>query len=181
MKRTLIRRYNGLRKRSNSLRNKAWTACSMYIRTRDAILTTNTIDYVMCFTCGVYRPIKRMHAGHFIDGRHNATLFDEFNIHAQCPMCNYYEHGNQRIYRKRMIDKYGTNFVDALEERSRHTKTFYGFEYDEMIKRFNRLTKEMKETGKLPEEVKKALQCDMRGDSERTFTTPNISQSSGGR
>ena len=87
---------------------------SPYIRMRDK---------GVCFTCGVKKDIREMHAGHFIpQGSYSDTMFDETNIHCQCPHCNMFKSGNLTEYTIRMIDKYGRKHVDSLRKRGKQVK-----------------------------------------------------------
>lgn len=63
---------------------KAWTAFSLYIRTRDCLKATGTPNLGICVTCGKQCDIKQLQAGHFIGGRTNSVLFVEDNCFAQC-------------------------------------------------------------------------------------------------
>ena len=97
---------------------KAWPAFSIYIRTRDALKTTGTLDEALCVTCDRRYPIKKvggLQAGHFIQGRHPSVLFDERNCHAQCYGCNVMKKGNMVKYYKFMLKEYGQEAIDELE------------------------------------------------------------------
>lgn len=65
-----------------------------------------------------------MHAGHFISRRHNATLFDEMNVHAQCAGCNTFRNGQPHIYAAKLIQKYGEKEFQNLVRRSLIVKKF---------------------------------------------------------
>jgi hypothetical protein len=99
----------------SSLKRTAWTLFSRYIRTRDCLRTTGSTDRGVCCTCGVEYDFKELQAGHFEQGRHNATLFDKRNVHAQCSGCNLFKHGNLRRYEKFMVATYGQGVVDELD------------------------------------------------------------------
>jgi len=97
---------------------KAWSAFSIFIRTRDAFKTTGTLDKALCVTCERRYPIKKiggLQAGHFIQGRHPSVLFDERNCHAQCYGCNVMKKGNMVKYYKFMLKNYGQEVIDELE------------------------------------------------------------------
>lgn len=90
----------------------AWKWFSKYIRLRDCMKTTGTQTHCLCITCGSRQPFEKIHAGHFIDGRGNAVLFDESLVYGQCNKCNTYLHGNHGKYMLKMIDTYGREWVD---------------------------------------------------------------------
>ena len=92
----------------------AWTAFSRYIRTRDCIKTTGSVEKGKCFTCENIYPFEQLQAGHFLDGRMNGILFDEQCVHAQCYACNVMKHGNKVLYTLKMQEVYGQEVVDRL-------------------------------------------------------------------
>ena len=98
---------------------------SPYIRQRD-----NGI----CFTCGVRKNWKDMHAGHFIPrGSYSDTMFDEINIHCQCPKCNTFKHGNLGEYTLNMINEYGIEKVQELRKRGFQVKRWKSKELEDLI------------------------------------------------
>ena len=97
---------------------KAWPMFSKFIRTRDALKTTGTLDEALCVTCGRRYPLNKvggLQAGHFVQGRHPSVLFDERNCHAQCYGCNVMKKGNMVKYYKFMLKTYGQEVIDELE------------------------------------------------------------------
>jgi len=95
-------------------KKKAWEVFSKYIRTRDALRTTGTLDEALCVTCNRRYPIKQLQAGHFIPGRHNSILFDEKNCHAQCYGCNVMKKGSTVQYWIFMEKMYGRKAINRL-------------------------------------------------------------------
>lgn len=100
---------------------KAWSAFSLYIRTRDAIRTTGGIEDCTCCTCGAIKKRRGtagdgIQAGHWpaINNRSNAVLFVEQGIHGQCYQCNVLKYGNPPAYDKFMLDTYGTEVMEKL-------------------------------------------------------------------
>ena len=77
-----------------------------------------------------------MHAGHYISRRHNATLFDERNVHAQCMNCNLWGYGNMGVYTQKLLEKYGSKIIDDLVKKSRTIKQFTRTELEEIIKKY---------------------------------------------
>lgn len=74
-----------------------------------------------------------MHAGHFISRRHNATLFSEMNVHAQCLYCNLWDYGNSGVYAQNLIRDYGQEAFDNLVKESRKIKQFTVKELEQKI------------------------------------------------
>ncbi len=142
-------------------KDKAWTACSKYIRLRDAQLW-NRANYqditgiqpkllpVKCCTCPRIQIWPRMDAGHFIprgSRGQSGVYFDERNIHAQCAECNSYKEGNTLVYLEYMTEKYGHPVVDELRALDLMVKSYgsvelMGYElmykkmYKELLKEF---------------------------------------------
>ena len=114
-------------KRTNTVskaKKRTWEVFSKFIRMRDCLLSTKMIDWGKCFTCGKEFSIKNLQAGHFIQGRHNAILFNEGNCHAQCYRCNVLLHGALVDYTIRMVDKYGITKVTELKVLDKQIKQF---------------------------------------------------------
>jgi hypothetical protein len=97
---------------------------SKYIRLRDCLRTTGTLEYCNCITCSRLIAFKEAQAGHFVDCRHSPTLFDETNVHAQCARCNVYLDGEILKYRREIIRLYGEGYDVQLEEKAIETKKF---------------------------------------------------------
>ena len=71
-----------------------------------------------CFTCGVLKEYKMLHAGHYIRASAGlSTYFDEKNVHAQCYACNIWRDGNSDEYALRLQKKYGTDILNELNIR----------------------------------------------------------------
>ena len=102
-------------------KKRAWTACSRYIRQKYADYN----GYASCVTCGVTKHWKDLDAGHFISkSRGNSIYFEEENIHPQCAGCNRFHEGNKHQYTLYMIDMYGREKVEELEQLAR-TRVHY--------------------------------------------------------
>jgi hypothetical protein len=65
-----------------------------------------------------------LQAGHFIPGRHNANLFSEKGVHAQCYNCNVNLKSNPFEYRRQIIKLYGEGYDEVLEKESQQIKKF---------------------------------------------------------
>lgn len=99
------------RKKTN-INKTAWRWFSLFIRARDCLEQTGSLDGGCCVTCGMYYPFKQLQAGHCIDGRHDSILFDEQLVNIQCSHCNKSVGygglgGNYAKYHIWYIQKYG--------------------------------------------------------------------------
>lgn len=111
-----------------------WKLVSLFVRKSAA----NEWGMVSCVTCGRVNHYKKMQAGHFIPGRHNATLFDIRGIHPQCYACNMLLGGNSRKYEVWMKEHYGTKVIKELDKLndSPELKKFTEVELLGMIEEF---------------------------------------------
>ena len=128
-------------KKKPNLKKLAWKTFSEYIRTRDCLKTTKSRDWGVCITCGKTFPFKKLQAGHFIPGRHNANLFSERFVNAQCWQCNAPaflggKNGNALAYRKAMIRMYGENAEELAEKEANQTIQYKDCDYKEIRKKF---------------------------------------------
>lgn len=101
------------------LKKKVWKWFSWYIRLRDCLKTTNTLHHGLCYTCGRDYPLTKLQAGHFLAGRSGSVLFQEEQVHAQCMVCNVWNHGDFPTYQEKMRSEYGTEKVEQMI-RDRH-------------------------------------------------------------
>lgn len=113
-------------------KKKAWGWFSKYIRARDCILTTGNIEYGFCFTCGRTKSFKELQAGHFVDSRCNAILFEEDGVHAQCKQCNLFKSGAKDAYTPKMVSLYGQERVDELYALKHTTKEYSVEDYESL-------------------------------------------------
>ncbi len=132
----------------STLKKRAWYAFSKFIRTRDCLMTTGTLERGRCFTCGVEKPFKELQAGHYRPGRHYGNLFSEEGTHAQCIRCNLWLGGKPLEYRQALIDLYGKGYDEVLEKEAREIKKYtpqdltnlaeyYKIEVEKLIKESN--------------------------------------------
>jgi len=75
-----------------------------------------------------------LQGGHFIPGRHNANLFNERGVHAQCYNCNVNLKGNTLNYRRAIIKLYGEGADEEIEKEVAVIKKFTVDELEELIK-----------------------------------------------
>jgi len=120
---------------------------SDYIRLRDCLRTTGSPDYGNCITCTKLTPRKLLQAGHFVDCRHNATLFDETNVHAQCARCNVYLDGEILKYRREIIRLYDEGHDVRLEEKAVEVKQFTVSELEGMKEYYTQKIEELLKQG----------------------------------
>ena len=114
-----------------TLKTKLWALTSEYIRRKYA----DEYGYVSCVTCGVTRLWNDgIQAGHFIPKVQGLSIyFEEENIHPQCMPCNVFKGGNYRAYTLFMIDTYGREKIEELEELAKVPLKISIPEYEEMI------------------------------------------------
>ena len=124
---------------------KCWAAFSRYIRTRDCLATTGTLDEGECVSCGKRHPFGKVHAGHFIPGRRNSILFDERGCHLQCYACNIHLHGNSVLYFKRMQKMHGDSVIDDLLRLNGVSVKFSVEDLDRMTADYEARTKALEE------------------------------------
>ena len=89
--------------------------------------------WVECITCGQWKPIKQMQAGHFVSRRVNSLRFNEINVNSQCPGCNVFKYGEQYLYSKALDMKYGNGTAEELMSRRFETHKFTTTELEEII------------------------------------------------
>lgn len=123
----------GKRQSLSCLKKKCWIIFSKYIRMRDCLKTTGCTSFGLCVTCKKRYHLKLLQAGHFIAGRHNANLFSEKGVHAQCYTCNLVLKGNTLEYRRQIIKLYGEGADLELERESRQVRKFAPQELRDLI------------------------------------------------
>lgn len=104
------------------LKEQANTLFSRAIRYRDGE-KRHGIWYSQCITCGTWKPMAIMHAGHFQSRRYPATRWNDENVNAQCASCNMFGAGEQYLYALAIDIKYGTGTAKKLYNLA-HTKNF---------------------------------------------------------
>ena len=123
----------------------AWGAFAKYIKLRDALRTTGSSEYCECFTCNYSGPIGKFDAGHFIPGRHNANLFSERGVRAQCKSCNGFHGGRPLEYRRQIIELYGEGADLELEEEARKIVKYSKADFIEIRDKYREKIKEYEE------------------------------------
>jgi hypothetical protein len=111
-------------------KQRAWDAFSRYIRLRDCLKTTGTIDKGRCITCGRIFSFNELQAGHFISGRTNSVLFSERGVNAQCKSCNRFHYGRPLEYQDAMIKMYGEDEVLKMRQMAKIPISYRKSDYD---------------------------------------------------
>jgi len=97
---------------------------SKFIRLRDCISSTRTVEHARCVTCGDLKEFKSMDCGHFVPGRTDALLYDEHNARAQCQACNRFRQGQWVEFERALLDRYGPEEVDRLKRLKNNVATY---------------------------------------------------------
>ncbi len=118
--------------RSKRAKNRAWNLFSLYIRLRAA----DDDGYVECVTCGTKRHYKKMQAGHFIDGRKNAVLFDERIVYPQCYRCNVALNGNKVAYTLFMLKKHTRAEIAGFEALKNEIRRYKAEDYEDIADKY---------------------------------------------
>lgn len=135
-------------KSTSYYKNRAWNMFSKYIRTRDCLATTGTIERGRCVTCGKIFDFRDLQAGHCIPGRYKSILFDEELVNAQCRGCNYFGGGKYADYTLWFIKKYGEKYWEEKVELSHQKVKYTKVDYQEIYEKYkNKLEKLLNEKG----------------------------------
>ena len=126
-----------------TLKKYVWDTFSLFIRLRDCLETTGSLEYGKCITCGNVVPIKSTDAGHFVSRRFNSTLFDETNSHLQCRHCNRYNAGAAIEYRRQIIKLYGEGYDVQLKAKAEKLKKFTADELRGLLDYYKQKVKEL--------------------------------------
>lgn len=124
-------------------KDKAWKSFSKYIRARDCIRFTGHIDEGMCVTCWRRYPFKELQAGHFVDGRGNAVLFDERVVYTQCYGCNIGKKGNYVEYFVFMEKEWGREKIDEFRALKAETVPYKEFHFLEIKEKYDQKYKDL--------------------------------------
>ena len=115
-------------------KKRAVYAFQKWVRNRGRIGNLNR-----CVTCGRLYPISGrgvIQAGHFIVGRHNATLFDPRNCFPQCYGCNIGKKGNVVKFYKFMLLNFGQDVINDLERLDNTTVKYEVKDYLDIEKKY---------------------------------------------
>ena len=129
-------------------KKRAWASFSLFIRTRDSLKTTGSLDNCVCVTCGRTYPrlgVGCIQAGHFVSGRTNAVLFDERGVNGQCYGCNSNmgRKGAGLDYWVWMETNHGRPVIDELMKNRHLSQKITALEYDEIAELYKQKTKDL--------------------------------------
>lgn len=95
-----------------------------WIRMRD--------DKQPCISCGIEQT-DLWDGGHYKKAEiYSGVIFDENNCHKQCRKCNRFLNGNELNYRQGLIQRYGIDFADKIEQKANETRN-HKFTKEELI------------------------------------------------
>lgn len=128
-------------------KEEAWKQFSIYIRTRDCLRFSGDPTQGICVTCKREYPFKQLQAGHFIQGRGNAVLFDERIVYTQCVGCNgnppFGKGGNYVEYFRFMLDEWGLEKIDEFRNLKYDTKIYKIPDFLELRDLFKQKTEDL--------------------------------------
>ena len=117
---------------------EAKKAFQKWIRMRD--------DKQPCISCGIQQT-DLWDGGHYKKAEiYSGVIFDENNCHKQCRKCNRFLNGNELNYRQGLIQRYGIEYADQIEQKANETRN-YKFSKAELIAKklkYDILIKEIK-------------------------------------
>lgn len=114
---------------------------SEYIRLRDVDET----GYGKCISSGKIIHWKDADAGHYINRAHMSTRYCEKNVHLQSRFDNRFREGNMIGYTRGLIKKYGPGVIDELEVLKHQESHLSDFDYEVLIKHYQKEVKRLKE------------------------------------
>lgn len=101
--------------------------------------------HARCITCNKPYEIKHMDCGHCISRKYLPTRWYEKNCAAQCKSCNLFNQGEQHEFMLKLVEKYGQGEVDKLLIKKYNTFKVSNFEFELLIKIYEKKYKELKE------------------------------------
>ena len=119
----MAKKYNKSPKYAKTPKEKAWKAMSEYIRVKNCLETTGLAFVGHCYTCRRRFHINYLEAGHCFGGRRNARIVDVMIIKPQCAYCNRIRNGEPKIFKNRLAQKYGQEWVDKRRARGMRVVT----------------------------------------------------------
>lgn len=114
---------------------------SEFIRLRDA----DSNGMVGCISCMKIDHWENVDCGHFVNRGHMSTRYNEKNCNAQCRKCNRFDEGNSIGYTRGLIRKYGTQVIDELEILKHQESHLSDFDYEVLIKHYQKEVKRLRE------------------------------------
>jgi Bacteriophage Lambda NinG protein len=113
--------------------NKTDKWFSIFIRLRDS----DDNGYVKCVTCGKIYSWRNVDCGHYVKRNHQGARFNEKNCAGQCKYCNYVLQGNDVVFSKVIIERYGQQTHDLLKSAERGSKKRSQLELDLLAKEYH--------------------------------------------
>lgn len=97
-----------------------------YVRYRDSDSEGNCT----CCTCGTVEKWDsgKMNAGHCIEAQIEATVSNEYNVHAQCVRCNRGENGRAAIHAQHIMVTHGKDVFEELLTLAKEGITFDSYD-----------------------------------------------------
>ena len=123
------------KKTLKSLKKKAWSLVSQYVRQRDA----DEGGFGSCYTCNA--PIhwkEEGQAGHAIGGRTNSVLFDDSICRLQCRRCNIFMGGRYEIFAAKLIRENGLDWFEAKLAGARQIVKYTRSDLEEIIETYKK-------------------------------------------
>lgn len=103
---------------------------SLYIRLKDA----DANGFAPCISCGRRFHFKDLDCGHFVSRRHKSTRFMEENTKPQCRYCNRFNEGMKDSFALQLIQEYGVEILQKLQDEKNKTKHFTSDDLVSLIK-----------------------------------------------
>lgn len=135
-------------------KDKAWKAFSDWVRARDCLATTGTLEYCICITCNErgdssWKPYRLIQAGHAVGGRGNAVLFHEDIVWGQCNKCNRQGYGGLNgdygNFARALIKKFGVEHVEELQRLKGTFKKYTAQDFIEIEKKYKEKLAKLKQ------------------------------------
>ncbi len=111
---------------------------SVFVRLRHA-----RNGYCQCVTCGKWHHWKDIDAGHYWKRQHQATRWDERNVHPQDTHCNKFRGGAEAEHATYILAKYGKAVYDELAVKHSMIAKFTRADLEGMIEKYSGLVKQM--------------------------------------
>ena len=86
---------------------------SRFIKLRDKVG-----GHGRCYTCGTWKPIDEMDAGHFVQRDKMATRWDETNVQLQDRYCNRFRGGMSYEFGKKLDSDFGVGTADRIKQKA---------------------------------------------------------------
>ena len=114
----------------SKLKKKLDALFSQYVRRKDA----DHLGFISCYTCGVSKHYKEMHAGHFMSRKHLMTRWHLTNVKPQCPGCNLFRAGEQYKFAIYLDQREGEGTAQEMLRLSNLTRKMNKLDYLDEIR-----------------------------------------------